>query len=100
LQQGNGNAVFNFHLTAAEQTAFNTLIAPFGAGASGLFAGLSSQLGCPAGAPAGCLVSNDGPDTFIGFKESIVPVPEPGTLLLLGTGLVGAVTFARKRLHS
>jgi tetratricopeptide (TPR) repeat protein len=28
-------------------------------------AGLSSTLGCPTGAPASCLVSNDGPDSYI-----------------------------------
>src|SRR5262245_35824515 len=58
LQQGNGNAVFNFGLNAAEQAQFNAILAM--PGSSGFFAGLSSQLGCPAGAPAGCLVSNDG----------------------------------------
>src|SRR5262249_39306465 len=59
LQQGNGTAVFNFGLTAPEQAQFNTIRAM--AGSNGFFAGLSSTLGCPAGAPAGCLPSNDGP---------------------------------------
>jgi len=72
LQQGNGNAVFNFQLDATEQGQFNAIVAL--AGSSGFFAGLGSSLGCAAGAPAGCLVSNDGPDSFIGFVESGQPV--------------------------
>jgi len=79
LQQGNGNAVFDFGLTASQQAQFNTIAAM--SGSSGFFAGLSSQLGCPASAPASCLVSNDGPDTFIGFRQ----VPGP----IVGAGLPG-----------
>jgi hypothetical protein len=86
LQQGNGNAVFNFGLDAAEQVQFNAILAM--AGSSGFFAGLASQLGCPAGAPAGCLVSNDGPDSFVGFRQPGT-IPEPAALALLGAGLVG-----------
>ena len=81
LQQGNGNAVFNFGLTPAEQAQFNTIRAMAGSG--GFFAGLASQLGCPAGAPASCLASNDGPDSFLGF----VQVPGP----IVGAGLPGLV---------
>ena len=81
LQQGNGNAVFDFGLTATEQAQFNTIRAM--AGSSGFFAGLSSQLGCPAGAPASCLPSNDGADSFIGF----VQVPGP----VVGAGLPGLI---------
>ena len=81
LQQGNGNAVFNFGLTPAEQAQFNTIRAMAGSG--GFFAGLASQLGCPAGAPASCLASNDGPDSFLGF----VQVPGP----VVGAGLPGLV---------
>src|SRR5262245_26486932 len=50
LQQGNGNAVFDFGLNAAQQAQFNAILAQ--PGSSGFFAGLSSQLGCPTGAPA------------------------------------------------
>ena len=81
LQQGNGTAVFNFGLTATEQAQFNAILAM--SGSSGFFAGLSSQLGCPAGAPAGCLPSNDGADSFIGF----VQVPGP----VVGAGLPGLI---------
>ena len=86
LQQGNGNAVFNFGLDAAEQVQFNAILAQ--PGSSGFFAGLSSQLGCPDNAPADCLPSNDGPDSFIGFRQPGT-IPEPAALALLGAGLLG-----------
>jgi hypothetical protein len=85
LQQGNGNAVFDFHLTVPEQGQFNTFLATH-PGASADFAGLSSSLGCGTNPPAGCLVSNDGPDTFIGFAQSAV-VPAP----IVGAGLPGLI---------
>jgi len=91
LQQGNGNAVFNFGLNAAEQAQFNTILAMVGS--SGFTAGLSAQLGCPPGAPAGCLESNDGPDSFLGFRQN---VPEPASISLLAVGLLA--TYVRKRM--
>ncbi|MBZ5496036.1 MAG: PEP-CTERM sorting domain-containing protein [Acidobacteriia bacterium] len=51
-------------------------------------------------------ISVSGPLTF-GFtencandvvKETVTTAPEPGTMLLLGTGLIGAAIFGRKRL--
>jgi hypothetical protein len=82
LQQGNGNAVFDFGLNLAEQQLFNNFLATH-PGASADFAGLSSSLGCGTSPPAGCLVSNDGPDSFIGFHQ----VPGP----IVGAGLPGLI---------
>ena len=101
LQQGNGNAVFNFGLDTAQQTAFNAIVAM--SGSSGFFAGLSSSLGCAAGAPAGCLVSNDGPDSFLGFSQAAVPAPliGHGLLVLLAVGgvLSGSKLLERSKKH-
>jgi hypothetical protein len=94
LQQGNGNAVFDFGLTAAEQVQFNAILAM--AGSSGFRAGLSSQLGCPGGASPSCLPSNDGPDSFIGFVQPSA-VPLPGALPLFATGLVGLGLLGRRK---
>jgi hypothetical protein len=97
LQQGNGNSVFNFGLDAAQQAQFNTLLATYGSSAR---AGLASSLGCAAGAPATCLPSNDGPDSYLGFSQSAVPgVPDGGlTVTLLGSALV-ALGVLRRRLR-
>ena len=84
LQQGNGNAVFNFKLDATQQAQFNTLLAL--SGSSSFVAGLGASLGCDTGAPAGCLVSNDGPDSFLGFAQSAA-VPGP----IVGAGLPGLI---------
>jgi hypothetical protein len=96
LQPGNGNAVFDFHLTTAEQITFNSIVAM--TGSSGFFAGLASSLGCSGTPSPTCQVSNDGPDSFVGFAQSLArPVPLPGALPLFVTGLVGVSLLARRK---
>jgi hypothetical protein len=91
LQQGNGAAVFKFVLTAGQQTTFNALIA---ANDGSDRISLASSLGCAAGAPAGCLPSNDGPDSFV----AILGVPEPSTwaMMILGFAGIGFLAYRRR----
>jgi hypothetical protein len=85
LQQGNGNAVFEFVLTPAEQTLFDTKVA----GNFNDIISLSSSLGCAAGAPAGCLPSNDGPDSFVAVLGPTALIPEPSTWAMMILGFFG-----------
>jgi hypothetical protein len=97
LQQGNGNAVFSFILDAAQQAQFNTIAAM--PGSSGFFAGLNSSLGCNTTPSATCQVSNDGPDSFLGFRAVPAPLVGAGlpTLLAATFGLAGLQWRRRRR---
>ena len=100
LQQGNGNAVFDFKLNTAEANNFDALLLA-GTISSTSRIGLSSELGCPTGAAAGCLPSVDGPDSFLAFAQSQVPAPVveaglPGLIAACG-GLLLALARRRRR---
>jgi hypothetical protein len=90
LQQGNGNAIFDFELDAAERAEFNTIRAM--AGSDNFTVGLSAILGCgTVGAQTfnspGCMVSNDGADSFVFFAQTAAAVPGP----IAGAGIPGII---------
>jgi hypothetical protein len=96
LEPGNGNAVFNFHLTPAQQALFDAILAM--PGSANFLVGLASTLGCTASSPPGCMAANDGPDSFVAFAQAGQPVvPLPGTLSLFITGLVGLGLLTRRK---
>lgn len=92
-QQGNGNAVFNFALDAAQQAQFNADLAANG-GASNVFEGLGSSLGCSSGDIA--CEANDGPDSFLAFNQSAVPEVSTWLMMILGFAGVGLVAHRRR----
>ena len=89
LQKGNGNAVFD--LAAADQAA------PNGSGSSGFLAGLSSTIGCAAGAPAACGSSATDVSSFLGLARSAVATPLPGAIFLFGSVLFGGLGMSARR---
>jgi len=95
LQQGNGNAVFNFGLSATQQAQFNAILAANGGvNNPNLRAGLAASLGCATTPSATCQPSNDGPDSFLGFRQNI---PDSASVVSLGLALLGLGYF-RKRM--
>jgi hypothetical protein len=91
LQQGNGNAVFDFELDAAQRAQFDAIRAM--AGSENFTVGLRAVLGCGTIGPetfanTGCMQSNDGADSFVLFSQTAVAaVPGPA----MGAGLPGAI---------
>jgi hypothetical protein len=95
LQQGNGNAVFDFELDFNERQEFNLMLANNPNNA--LFTvGLASIIGCGTTSGTigiqtfntpGCLVADDGPDSFVLFNQSLAAVPGPTA----GAGIPGAI---------
>jgi hypothetical protein len=93
MQQGNGAAVFEFVLDAAQQTAFN-LLNPSGSD----IISLSASLGCAGTPSATCQPSNDGPDSFT-VLHSVAPIPEPSTWAMMILGFFGLGFMAYRRKH-
>jgi len=96
LEPGNGTGGFFFALTPAEQSEFAAFfLLP---GFQNFVVASSATLGCPTGSPAGCLVSNDGPDSFFAVNQaSIGAVPEASTWAMMIIGFLGVGAIGMRR---
>ena len=84
ISQGTGGAGYLFDLDAATEAALATYFA--------------SPTLYRLGGTGSVSLANDGPDNFFFAKISgVTPVPEPGTFLLLGFGLIGLTQFSRRK---
>jgi hypothetical protein len=73
---------------------FQTFTAP--AGATRLFLGIPDGFGF-AGLPGAYDDNDESYRVRIGVNEVPSPIPEPSTILLLGSGLVGLVRYGKRK---